>query len=104
MDTYHTQVKEEAKAFYDEIAADFERDAGPFGGGSDKPNLSLWLDDNGLLAAFVDKKSQGWTKKDVTRINENSRHRIPYGDPHSNAFGAHYKDILFELKKLFKKG
>ena len=103
MNKYHKTVKEEAKLFFKKNIEEFRNDSGEHGGRSDRPNLSLWLDANGLLAKHVEKTSKGWTKKDLLWINENSRHKVPYGDPQNSAFGAFYKDILFELKKLLKK-
>ncbi|HAK97298.1 MAG TPA: hypothetical protein DCM87_20490 [Planctomycetes bacterium] len=103
MEKYHDLVLAEARTFHDQIAARFLADAGEHGGKSNRPNLACWLDGNGLLARHVDKKAQAWTKKDVLLVNESSRHRVPYGDPHDSAYGAFYKDILLELKKLLKK-
>ena len=102
MNKYHAMVKDEAKALFKQCSQDFLLDTADHGGKSERPNLSLWLEANGLLAKHVEKKAKTWTKKDLLWINENSRHKVPYGDPRDSAFGALYKDILFELKKLFK--
>ena len=103
MEKNHDLVLAEARAFFGEISARFNDDAHEHGGKSNQPNLARWLDLNGLLARHVEKKAKAWTKKDVLLINDNSRHRVPYGDPHDSAYGALYKDILLELKKLMKK-
>ncbi len=103
MEKYHDLVHAEARTFFDQNAARFLDDSSEHGGKSDRPNVARWLDLNGLLARHVEKKAQAWAKKDVLLINENSRHRVPFGDPHDSAYGAFYKDILLELKKLLKK-
>ncbi|HNR99389.1 MAG TPA: hypothetical protein PKX48_08595 [Planctomycetota bacterium] len=103
MDKYHDLVLAEARTFLDQVAAQFRADSGEHGGKSDRPNLARWLDANGLLAKHVEKKAQAWTKKEILLVNENSRHRTPYGDPRDSAYGAFYKDILLELKRLLKK-
>lgn len=102
MEKYHELIHTEAKELFAQISDKFQKDAGEHGGASDQPNLARWLEANGELARHVEKKSKTWTKKDVLLVNENSRHRVPYGDPHDSAYGAFYKDILLELKKLFK--
>ena len=104
MNKYHKAVQDEAKKVLEQIAEDFRNDAEEHGGKSDVPNVSLWLDRTGVLAKHVEKIAKTWAKKDLLWINENSRHRVAYGDPQDNAFAAFYKDILFELKKLMKKG
>ena len=103
MNRYQQKIKEEAKKVYEKCADAFRTDKGEHGGASPSPNLSLWLDSNGILARHVEEIAKNWTKKDVLWVNENTRHRITYGDPQDNAFGAFYKDILSELKKLIKK-
>jgi hypothetical protein len=103
MEKYHDLIQQEAQTFFTQVSAKFDADAGEHGGKSAQPNLARWLDVSGTLAAYVQKKAKGWTKKDVLLINESSRHRVPYGDPNDSAYGAFYKDILLELKKLFKK-
>ena len=103
MSTYQKSVKEEAKKVLEKVAPAFRADTEEHGGASDRPNISLWLDRTGLLAKHVEQLAKQWTKKDLLWVNENSRHRVTYGDPHDSAFGAFYKDILFELKKLMKK-
>jgi hypothetical protein len=104
MNKYHEAVKEEAKKVFQAVGNNFAEDTGEHGGKSDRPNLSLWLDRTGFLAKHVEKIANKWTKKDLLWVNENSRHHVSYGDPQDSAFGAFYKDILFELKKLLKKG
>ncbi len=96
-------IKEEAKAVFNECFEDFRNDAEEHGGTSAVPNLALWLDRTGVLARHVEKASKTWGKKDLLWINENSRHDVKYGDPQDSAFGAYYKDILLELKKLIRK-
>ncbi len=103
MNKYRKQVKEEADAFLKEINEPFSADGNENGGKSERPNLALWLDKNGLLAQYVEKKAEKWGKKDLLWINENSRNNTPYGDPRDSAYRAYYKDMLFELKKLMKK-
>ena len=103
MKRYHDTVREEAKEVFAACSEDFRNDTGEHGGASGKPNLSLWLDRTGVLAKHVEKASKTWGKKDLLWINENSRHNVDYGDPQDSAFGAFYKDILFELKKLMRK-
>jgi hypothetical protein len=102
MNSYHKTVKDEAKKAFDQCAEAFRSDAEEHGGASDRPNLSLWLDRTGLLAKHVEKVAKTWGKKDILWINENSRHNVSYGDPQDSAFGAFYKDILHELKKLMR--
>jgi hypothetical protein len=103
MTRYHETIKEEAKAVFKECGETFQNDAEEHGGKSGTPNLALWLDRTGALAKHVEKVSKTWGKKDLLWINENSRHNVKYGDPQDSAFGAYYKDILFELKKLMRK-
>ena len=103
MSRYRDTVTEEAKKVLDRIAATFEADEEEHGGKSARPNLALWLDRTGALAEHVGKIAKGWAKKDLLWVSENSRHRVSYGSPQDNAYGAFYKDILLELKKLMKK-
>lgn len=103
MNQYQKTVKEEAKKVYGQCAEDFRNDAAEHGGKSPSPNLSLWLDRTGVLVKHIEKVAQSWGKKDLQWVNENSRHRVNYGDPRDSAFGAFYKDILFELKRLMKR-
>ncbi len=104
MKSYHDMVREEAKKIFDSCVSKFQKDSAEHGGKSDRPNFSLWLNRTGVLAKHIEKLAKKWTRKDVLWINENSRHSINYGDPRDSAFGALYKDILSELKKLLKSG
>ena len=103
MNRYHETIRDEAKKVLDGVAEEYAADKEEHGGVSERPNMSLWLDRTGHLAKHVEKIAKKWTKKDLLWVKENSRQKIGFGDLGDNAYGAFYKDILFELKKLMKK-
>jgi hypothetical protein len=103
MNRYHDTVTEEATKLFNQCAESFQKDAGEHGGASNRPNLALWLDRTGILSKHLEALTKSWTMKDYLWVNEHTRHRVAFGDPKDNAFGAFYKDILLELKKLMRK-
>jgi hypothetical protein len=103
MNRYHDKVKEAAEKVLAECAESFRNDAEEHGGTSKVPNVALWLDRTGVLSKHVEALTKSWTMKDFLWVNEHTRHRVAFGDPKDNAFGAFYKDILLELKKLMRK-
>lgn len=103
MGDYKKLLKTQAREFYDASFPEFEKDTDEFGGESDRPNFSKWLDRTGKLSDVVEKIVSGWTLKDYHWVQSNTRNPNPYGDPRSNAFGSFYSDMLQEVKKLKKK-
>ncbi len=103
MSEYHDLVKKEAKAFYDANRAAFEGDAGEFGGKSNTPNLSRWIDKGEKLSARVGEVSAKWTPREFHWVQANTRNKNAQGgDPRSNAYGSFLQDVRHEIKKLAK--
>lgn len=104
MNDYQKLVREEAKAFYDRVANEFDEDAGKFGGKSDTPNLSRWIDERDALTERVQEISSKWGHKDVLWVQQNTRSKAggAGGDPRGHAFASFLKDVRQEIKKLDK--
>lgn len=104
MSDYRDMVQEEAKAFYEEVRPDYEKDKEEHGGASDRPNLAKWLDRTRRLLDRLDKTSKSWGRSEAAMITQSSRNGVTYGDPKESAYFAFHKDVLAELKKLRKSG
>ena len=102
MSDYQKMVREEAKEAYPGIKEAFEADKDEHGGASDSPNLLKWLDRTRKLFERVDEVSKGWGRAEVEMVKSNSRNAVPYGDPKESAYFAYYKDVVHEVKKLYK--
>ena len=104
MSDYRKLVKDEAKAFYDAARVEFESDAADFGGKSDTPNFSRWIDETGRLTARIEDISSKWGQKDFlwVRTHTRSAPKGGGGDPKSNAFISFFQDVKSEIKKLAK--
>ena len=104
MSEYQKMVRNEAKTFYKSVQPTYADDDGEFGGKSEQPNLSKWLDRTRKLFEHLDSVSKSWGRADAEMINTESRNSVTYGNPKESAYFAFYKDILRELKKLRKAG
>lgn len=102
MSDYQKMVQEEAKTFFDSVKKDFAGDKEEFGGASDAPNLSQWLDRTRKLFDHLDGVSKEWGRADAEMIRQSSRNSVPYGNPKESAYFAFHADLLRELKKIQK--
>ncbi len=102
MNDYRKMVRQGGKEFFEKIDAEFQKDEEEFGGKTDSPNLSKWLDRTRKLFDHLDGIKTGWNRTDAELVNQNSRNSVPYGDPKESAYFAYYKDLLRELKRLQK--
>ncbi len=103
MNEYKKLVQQNAQDFWSSIAKDFQASKDEHGGAGQNPNLGQWLDNNQLLLRHLQSLAESWTRADAEFIRTHSRNSENFGTPKEVAIFAHYKDVLFELKRLAKK-
>ncbi len=104
MADYKKTIKADATDIFKQLHPQYLDDGDEFGGKSDAPNFSQWLDRTKKLNEIVEGTISKWGSKEYLWVKSGTRNPSPAGgDPRSAAYGSYYSDLLHELKKLSKK-